>query len=684
MKKGIFYSIIFITTLVFLWLFCSAAGIDKESLLKVKYLSQPAWSPDGAKIAFIWDEGGREDMWVVEISTGLLKKITPSPGHILKFSWSFDGNILFIQAGKIFLWEANNGKVGLLANDLTEVEDFALNLASRSLACIKNGDIWLFNLENKSMKRLTSTPEIEFEPVFSPDGKMIAFSSIVRPEPISEVPAELTGTKLAFLFTKYPQSEVGVISSSGERRRLIAQSKENELNPRWSPDGQKVVIERRSLDCKQREIIVSDIVNNVEKTIFTEKTKKWIYELSQESYWSPTGEYIAFISDRDGWCHLYIYDLSKNRLIQATRGDFEVSYPSWSPDGQKIAFTSNQDSLIERQIWVKSIETGETRRLTNSRGTNMQPLWAPQGDRIAYLHSDPYTVLDLWVKDLNGKEGKGLTKALPDSIDINELVPPEFFYYRSTDGLKIPAFLFKPKNFDKTKKYPAIIWIHGDGILQNRYGWHPSKNYGVYYGFHQYLLSKGYIVLFIDYRGSIGYGKEFMQGHYMDLGGKDCEDIIKGAEYLQSLDYIDSKRIGVWGLSYGGYLTLQAIIKRPDMFRAAVDVAGVDDWNDWAKDPDGWWIQGRMGNPQENKELYFRSAPINFVDKIKTPLLILHGTADFNVPFYESVRLLDALLKRGKEIEFMMYPGEVHYFIWDYTWRDVFQRVENFFNKYLN
>lgn len=329
-------------------------------------------------------------------------------------------------------------------------------------------------------------------------------------------------------------------------------------------------------------------------------------------------------------------------------------------------------------------EGGKAEKLTSMAGTNIQPLWSPDGDSIAFLHSGPYTVLDLWITPIASPEQpRQLTAGMPPSISKEALTPPEFLYYKSVDGLQIPAFLFKPKGFSEKKRYPAIIWIHGDGILQNRYGWHPSKHYGVYYGFHQYLLHKGYVVLAVDYRGSIGYGREFMHGHYMNLGGRDCDDVIKGAEYLKSLGFVDPDRIGIWGLSYGGFHTLQAIIRKPDMFRAAVDVAGVTDWADWARDPDGWWIRGRMGLPEENPELYHRTAPINFVENIKTPLLVLHGTADFNVPFYESVRLVDALVKHKKNFELTVYPGEDHYFIWNRTWEDALSRVERFFDKYL-
>ncbi len=660
-----------------------AEDLKISQLLEIKYLSEPALSPDGSQIAFIWDEGGVQGIWVVFLSDGKLIKISHAKGKLARPVWSRDGNLFYIQNGALFFWKYPQDKAALFEIALKQISDFDISPDGRSIVYSKSGDLWIFSQDNNQNFSLTSTPEVEDSPQFSPDGKKISFISFPPFKQISEVPIELTGPKLAFLATKYENTDVGIIPAAGGASIWIARSEENELSPKWSPDSKKLVIEKRKRNCKRREILVKDLIDNKEIVIYEENTQKWIYELSQESYWSPKSDNIAFISDRDGWCHLYILNLEKKSLTQFTKGEYEVSYPAWSPDGSKIAFTSNKDSLIERQIWVMSFPKGRLEKITESRGTNMMPFWSPDGKKLAYLHSDPYTVLDIWVKTFPKGESKQLTNAMPESLDKKALVPPEFLYYESVDGVKVPAFLFKPKEFDQNKKYPAIIWIHGDGILQNRYGWHPSKNYGVYYGFHQYLLQKGYVVLSVDYRGSIGYGRDFMQGHYMDLGGKDCEDVIRGAEYLSSLNFVDPQRFGVWGLSYGGYLTLQSIIKYPEMFKAAINVAGVDDWNDWAKDPDGWWIQGRMGDPQDHKQLYYQSAPINFVDKIKTPLLILHGTADYNVPFYESVRLVDALIKKGKIFELMIYPGEDHYFIWSYTWKDVFQRAENFFEKYL-
>ena len=156
-----------------------------------------------------------------------------------------------------------------------------------------------------------------------------------------------------------------------------------------------------------------------------------------------------------------------------------------------------------------------------------------------------------------------------------------------------------------------------------------------------------------------------------------------GANYLKSLGYVDTSRIGLWGLSYGGFMTLQGLTVTPDLFRCGIDVAGVDDWADSYKDPDGPWIKGRMGSPEENPDIYRRTAPIYRVDRIVRPLMVLAGTADVNVPFLESVRLMDALLKGGKNVDFMMYPGEFHYFQRAHVLRDAWNRVDRFFDANL-
>ena len=176
-------------------------------------------------------------------------------------------------------------------------------------------------------------------------------------------------------------------------------------------------------------------------------------------------------------------------------------------------------------------------------------------------------------------------------------------HYPGPDGKPVPAYLFVPKNLDRTKKHPAIVWMHGDGVNQNYDGWHVQRNYAVYYSFHQYLLQQGYVVLAPDYRGSIGYGAAWREGVYMDVGGKDFQDAAMSADYLKTLPYVDADRLGIWGLSYGGFFTLLAVTERPTAFRAAVDVAGVADYAMYYDDPyHGGWTASRIGTPGAEPE----------------------------------------------------------------------------------
>jgi dipeptidyl aminopeptidase/acylaminoacyl peptidase len=275
---------------------------------------------------------------------------------------------------------------------------------------------------------------------------------------------------------------------------------------------------------------------------------------------------------------------------------------------------------------------------------------------------------------------------MPASIDRNSLIAPQFVRYPGADGQMVPGWLFVPKNLDRSKKHPAIIWIHGDGINQNYDGWHVQRNYAVYYSFHQYLLQEGYVVFAPDYRGSIGYGRDWRNGVYMDVGGKDAKDAWMGANYLKTLPYVDPERIGVWGLSYGGFFTLIAMTDQPTLFRAGVDVAGVVDYVMYYNDPyHNDWTVGRIGTPEENPQVYANASPLSHIDRLARPLLVLHGTADVNVPFIESIRLMDEVLKKNKGdlVQFMVYPGEFHYFTREHVLRDAWRRVDQFFAKHL-
>ena len=414
---------------------------------------------------------------------------------------------------------------------------------------------------------------------------------------------------------------------------------------------------------------------------------------------SPDGKWIAFLSDRDGWDHLYVMPAAGGDPVQITKGKFEAWRPQWSPDSQRIAFDANSEGKYGvRQLYVATIAGNPSRariaQVTSERGTNIAPQWSPDGKRLVYQHTDPHNSADLYVVNVpeppiaNQVYGvaQRLTNSMPASVNHGAFVEPEVVHYAGPDGQQVPAYLFVPKNLDRSKKHPTVVWIHGDGVNQNYDGWHVQRNYAVYYSFHQYLLQKGYIVIAPDYRGSIGYGRAWREGVYMDVGGKDAQDAWMVTNYLKTLPYVDMNRVGVWGLSYGGFFTLIAVTDQPKMFRAAVDVAGVVDYAMYYEDPyHGGWTASRIGTPEQNPKVYANASPISKIDRLETPLLVLHGTADVNVPYLHSVRLLDEAMKKNKShlVEFMTYPGEFHYFTREHVLRDAWRRVDEFFDTHL-
>ena len=395
------------------------------------------------------------------------------------------------------------------------------------------------------------------------------------------------------------------------------------------------------------------------------------------------------LSDRSGWDSVAVAaSRGGTPICEITKGQYEAWRPSWSPDSTRLAFDSNEGSNPgNRQIRVATTDGGIT-TLTSGRGTNIDPQWSPDGRLLVYQHTDPQNSADLYVIDATkrGATPVRLTDSMPSSINRAAFVEPQLIHYPGPDGQPVPAYLFVPKNLDRSRKHPAIVWVHGDGVNQNYDGWHVQRNYAVYYSFHQYLLQQGYIVIAPDYRGSIGYGSAWREGVYMDVGGKDFRDAAMSATYLKTLPYVDADRIGIWGLSYGGFFTLLAVTEMPTTFRAAVDVAGVADYAMYYEDPyHGGWTASRIGTPDQNPQVYAQASPLSHVDRLERPLLVLHGTADVNVPYLHSVRLIDAALKanKGPLVEFMTYPGEFHYFTREHVLRDAWTRVDAFFGKWL-
>ena len=653
-----------------------------DQLIDIRHPSNPMWSPDGRRVAFLWDRAGVSDWYVADADGSATPRIAlhndPPVGAV---SWSADGQSLVPAA------QGRGSSGGVPSRDGTRV------------AIAREGDLFVRSGDTGAEVRVAHDMSRIGGVSWSPDGEYVVFTAGGGPIRHEQTPA-YSGAKIIYTVTENTPGQTYVVKATGGAPAALSIG--GGFGGRRWLDARHIVFDRTSSDYKRRGIYVADIGGG------DRPEPVLVYEDVEPKFWSmtgdaggaaqpsPDGKWIAFLSDRDGWDHLYVMPAPAARAtsepVQITKGPGETWRPTWSPDSTRIAFDASEPGRPgDRHVGIAALNGDPAHAsvdiITSGRGTDVAPVWSPDGKRVVFQHTDPHNSADLFVVDArpNAKPIR-LTDSMPASMDRAAFVEPEFVHYPGPDGQAVPAWLLVPRNLDRSKKHPAIVWIHGDGVNQNYDGWHVQRNYAVYYSFHQYLLQKGYVVIAPDYRGSIGYGREWRTGVHMDVGGKDAKDAWMAANYLKTLGYVDMDRVGVWGLSYGGFFTLIAVTDQPRLFRAAVDVAGVADYAMYYEDPyHGGWTASRIGTPEQNPQVYAQASPISHIDRLERPLLILHGTADVNVPYLHSVRLIDEALRKGKGdlVSFMTYPGEFHYFTRAHVLRDAWRRVDAFFEEHL-
>jgi len=680
---------------------CSAAPLTIQQLLDIRHPSLPVWAPDGKHIAYLWDRCDIVNLYTVS-TTGAStpQAITHfSSGKVENAFWAHDGqSIYFVHESKLYRVPYDGGNPAIVwnmpegTNSLTPSADGTQVAAAIPQPSGGHALVVYSLVANFARTVIQNSGSID-NIVWSPDGEHLAFVGDGKTIPHDDAPA-YSGQKLIFRAMEYGPGRVYVVPSAGGTAKSLTPLGPWYEGAAWVGNHQ-LAYERESADFKDRSIVVVNSDSAAERVLHTDhESQFW----SLPEYYSdggplpsPDGKWIAWISDTaDGWDHIYIASSEGGEPTALTSGRGESWRPVWSHDSQSIAFDLNDDAHPgDRRVAIVSVGTHSPspRYVTTAEGANTEARWSPSDDALAFQHTDWQNSADLYVTDLHGtSEPRRLTSSMPGDLDKSLLVRPKYVTYPGADGTPVPGWLFVPKNLDQTRKHPAIVWIHGDGINQNYDGWHIQRNYAVYYSFHQYLLQQGYVVFAPDYRGSIGYGAKWRSAVYMDVGGKDAEDASRAGRYLATLPYVDSNRMGVWGLSYGGFFTLIAVTRHPTLFRSAVDVAGVADYAMYYEDPyHGDWTESRIGTPEQNPQVYANASPLSHIGELQRPLLILHGTADINVPFLESVRLVDEALKKkkGDLIRFMMYPGEFHYFSREQVLGDAWHRVDEFFAQTL-
>jgi dipeptidyl aminopeptidase/acylaminoacyl peptidase len=682
----------------------AASSLTIEQLVNIQHPSTPVWSPDGRLIVYVSERAGIANLHVSEASTasGATKAITTftTAGQIAGVPfWSPDSRtIYFARDGD--LWQVGADGSGLRATWTTAAAESAIvpapdgrRVAFARAAGDQQPHILTRSLLDGAETTVVSQPAGNVGSlIWSPDGSHLAFTAGSKTIRHEQTP-EYSGAKIIYTITERTPAQTFVVAARGGTPSLVP-APPGSGGLRWL-DASSIVFDRQGTNYKTRTIVAAATDGSAPRTLFQEADEKfWSIpgQADPGARSSPDGKWIAFVSDRDGWDHLYVMAAVGGDPIQITKGKFEAWRPSWSPDSTRIVFDANEPGRPgTRHLGIATIGSDPSRAtvktITEGRGTDTGAVWSPDGTRLVYQHTDPRNSADLFVIDAAGSSAPvRVSQSMPATFDRSAFVEPEFVTYPGPDGQPVPGYLFVPKDLDRSRRHPAIVWIHGDGVNQNYDGWHVQRNYAVYYSFHQYLLQKGYVVFAPDYRGSIGYGRAWRQGVYMDVGGNDAKDAWMAAHYLKTLGYVDMDRVGVWGLSYGGFFTLIAMVDQPRLYRAGINVAGVADYAMYYQDPyRGAWTTMRIGRPEENPKVYAQASPVSRIDRLERPLLTLHGTADVNVPYLHAVKIIDEALKKGKGdlVEFMVYPGEFHYFTREHVLIDAWHRAERFFDKHL-
>ncbi len=668
---------------------CNAQTID--NLLSPAFPTNLTASADGKTIAWVFNNKGSRNVFVADAAGSNTIKITNYTGDdgmdMGSLSFTPDGSKLVFVRGN-----AANGR-GETANPAqlqtsTERILYAVNKDGSNLHKIAPG----------------------YYPKISPDGKTVAYlfggqvwtaslnDTTIKPTKLFQARAAQSsirwspdGTKLVFVSGRGDHSFIGIYHSVSKQISFPDPSADVDSDPVWSADGKWIAYVRRGnirVDVPftaRREtypwsIRLLNITTGEVKEIWKADTGKgsvYVDDLpvaDNKLLWAANNQLI-FPWEKDGWVHLYALDIEQKTTKLLTPGDGEVENITLSPDKKTVYYTCNINDINRRHIWKTSIADGKAEFLT--KGDNIE--WSPVVTSAGFAMFRSSATRPAWPAVYNNGTVTDIAKDFFNKEFPAQLVTPQQISIKATDGMEAPAQLFLPRNYKEGEKYPAVVFMHGGSRRQMLLGFNYGQYYSNAYALHQFFASQGYIVISLNYRSGIGYGLEFREALNYGMGGaSEVNDVIGAGEYLKNRK--DVSTVGLWGGSYGGYLTAHGLARRSDLFAAGVDIHGVHNWNDEEPTFAPWYDSTKYA---QIGKLGYESSPVNYINGWKSPVLFIHGDDDRNVPFSETVHIVELLRQRNVYFEQLVFPDEVHSFLLYRNWKDAYEATFEFMEKQL-
>ncbi len=673
-------------------------------------LTKPAMSPDGKRVTFLrgkTDNRFQLDLWELDIASGQTRMLVDSkvvlPGEevlsdeekarrerqrtaalsgIVAYQWSADSqHLLFPLGGELYLYElAKTGSAAV--RQLTHGGGFAtdpkISPKGRYVSFIRERELWVIDLDSGKESRLTTDASAtiangiaEFvadEEMdrhtgywWAPDDSAIAYARIDEsPVPVQKR-FEIYADRTDVVEQRYPAAgdpnvliTLGVIAPGGGKTRWLDLGANTDIylaRVDWI-DGKHVTFQRQSRDQRRLDLIEADLASGQQRTLVSETSTSWV-PLHSNLTFLDNGDFI-WSSASSGFEHLSLHDRDGKLKRTLTSGDWMVEDVLAVDEGKGLVyFSGTKDSPLERQAYSVPLAGGEVRKITDAQGMHTVVF---SKNTAVYIDnwSNPTTPPQV---ELHSADGKKLANLVENTITaehpyakyLGEHRPIEYGEIKAVDGQTLHYSLIKPSNFDPKKKYPVIVTVYGGPASQTvTRAWAPDLN--------QYFAQQGYLIFSIDNRGTPRRGVKFGTSLFRNQGTVEVEDQVRGIDFLKTQAFVDGKRIGVYGWSNGGYMTLMLLAKHSETYACGVAGAPVTDWALY----DTHYTEQYMDLPKSNPAGYEEARVFSHLDGLKSKLLLIHGMADDNVLFINSTKLMSALQAKGVPFELMTYPGAKH------------------------